>query len=193
MLKEVSPIREKRNMDIGRGRKAKPLAGEPLWQYALRALAGRALSTGELRLRLRRRAEQPSEADTVIARLKDLGFLDDKRLAESYATARLENQGFGRGRVLRDLRQRRVAPGLAEKAVQSAFQGSDEIALIEQFLARKYRKVALPEFLGEPRNLASAFRRLRYAGFTSSNAIRVLKRYSEQAENLEAAGEEDKL
>ena len=95
-------------------RKPRPLDAEGLWNYALRALGGRAHSTGEMREKLRRRAERVEDIETTIGRLKDSGYLNDQQFAESYATSRLSNERFGKTRVLRDLRGRRVAPGLAE-------------------------------------------------------------------------------
>jgi regulatory protein len=62
--------------------------------------------------------------------------------------------------------------------------------LIEAFLKRKYRGKDLGPLLKEEKNLASAFRRLRYAGFSSSESIRVLKRYASRAEELELMEEE---
>ncbi|HEY1339456.1 MAG TPA: RecX family transcriptional regulator [Bryobacteraceae bacterium] len=155
-------------------------------EFALRALSGRALSTSELRERLRKRAAGAADVDAVIAKLKDAGYLDDRRFAESFASARKENQGFGRMRVIRDLRQRRVAPGLAEKAADQAFEGSDEAQLVGRYLERKYRNVELASYLSEDKNLASAFRRLRHAGFSAATSIRVLKRYAAKADELEA-------
>jgi regulatory protein len=124
--------------------------------------------------------------DAVLAKLKDLGYLNDRRFAENYAAARLENQGLGKMRVLRDLRQRRVAPQLAEQVTEQTFEKTDETALIEKFLERKYRGKQLRTFLKEEKNLAGAFRRLRYAGFSAGASIRVLKRYASQAEELES-------
>jgi regulatory protein len=172
------------------GRKPKLLDGPELLDYALRALSGRAMSTGQLRTRLHRRAATPPDVDEVLLKLKEAGYLDDARFAESYATARRDNQGFGRMRVLQDLRSRRVAGGIADKAVQDAFAGLDEAVMVEQYLARKYRSVNLPAFLSEDKNLASAFRRLRGAGFSSSTSIRVLKRYAARADELEDAPED---
>ena len=157
---------------------------------ALVLLSGRALSVSELKEKLRRRAAQPSDIDDVILKLKDAGYLNDGRLAETFAAARIENQAFGRMRVLRDLRGRRVAPAVAEKAVADAFREVDEIALIERFLARKYRGKDLGALLKQERELASAYRKLRGAGFGMSNAIKVLKRYAAQAELLEDAPED---
>jgi len=165
--------------------KRKRLDAVALWEYALRAVSGRAHSAGELREKLRQRAERAADVDAVVVRLKEHGYLDDRRFAETFAMARRDNQGFGGVRVMRDLRARRVAPKLAEQAVRQAYSDVDETELIESYLARKYRRVALAEFLYEPKNLAAAYRRLRLAGFTSGNVIRVLKRHASEAELLE--------
>jgi regulatory protein len=166
-------------------RQPKLLDAEGLWGYALKILGMRALSTGEVRDKLRRKAENAEDIDGIISRLRDLGYLNDSRFAESYARARREGEGFGRMRVIRDLRQRRVAPGVAEQAVKGAFADADETEMIEAYLARKYRGKNLTEFLQEDKNLSSAFRRLRYAGFGTGPAIRVLKRYAARADELQ--------
>ena len=171
-------------------RKPKLLDQEQLTNYAVRALGGRAHSAGELREKLSRRAASAADIDVVLAKLREFGYLNDQRFAENFATARLENQGFGKMRVLRELRQRRVAPKLAEQVTEQTFQDTNETDLIEAFLKRKYRGKQLGPFLAEEKNLASAFRRLRYAGFSSGASIRVLKRYASRAEELEAMEEE---
>ena len=172
-------------------RKPKLFQKEGLFNYAVRALGGRAHSTGELREKLRRRAERAEDVDQVLAKLKEIGYLDDRRFAESYAASRLENQGLGKMRVLRDLRQRRVAPQLAQQVTEKTYQETDEAELIEDFLKRKYRGKKLGEFLGEEKNLTAAYRRLRYAGFGAGASIGVLKRFAKQAEELEALEPED--
>ena len=170
-------------------RKSRPLNADELLQYAVRTLGGRPLSAGELRQKLEGRAEQPGDVRPVLERLRLYGYLDDRRFAEAFSAARLENGGVGKMRVLQDLRRRRVAPGLARETVDRTFAGADEIALIEEYLRRKFRRVALEEYLAQPRHLASAYRRLRTAGFSSGNAIRVLKRFAAQAEMLESIEE----
>jgi regulatory protein len=145
----------------------------------------RALSTGEVREKLQRKAENVSDIESIMTRLRDAGYLNDGQFAEGYARARRETNGLGKLRVLRDLRTRRVAPNVASKAVADVFEDADETQMIEAYLARKYRNVKLAEFLKENRNLASAYRRLVYAGFNSGACIRVLKRYASQADELE--------
>ncbi len=153
--------------------------------YALRLLSGRAYSEQELRLRLQRRATDPSEAEAVLESLRQYGYLDDRRFAEAVATSRLENESLGRLRVLAELRRRRVDRSTAEEAVASVYADTDEVNLIERYLERKFRNVDLKQALEDPRQLLSVYRRLRRAGFSSSSAIRVLRRYSTQADELE--------
>jgi regulatory protein len=170
-------------------RKPKLLELEELKSYAALAMASRAQSVSELRTRLRKKAAHPEDVEEILAYLKESGYLDDNRFAGAFAEWRKENQGFGKSRVVRDLMSRRVAPAVAQAAAEVAYQGTDEIALIEGFLARKYRGKVLKTFLAEQKNLASAFRRLRTAGFGSSNAIKVLKRYASAAEEMDESDE----
>lgn len=166
-------------------RKAKPLDRDGLMNYAAQALAARAQSAGELRTRLRKRAARAADVDEVVAYMKEIGFVNDRKFAGSFAEWRRENQRMGKARVLRDLMARRVAPAVAQAAVEAAYKEVDEVALIEDFLARKYRGKPLGALLQEEKHLASAYRKLRTAGFSSGNAIRVLKRYAAEADQLE--------
>src|ERR1700728_1940653 len=166
-------------------RQPQPLDRDKLLNVALRALGGRAHSSGELRDKLRRRAQNDQDVDAVLAKLKEAGYLNDRRFAENYAAARLQNQGLGKMRVLRDLRQRRVAPKLAEQVTEQTYQKTNEADLIEEFLRRKYRGKELGAFFSEEKNLAGAFRRLRYAGFSAGQSIRALKRFASQPEASE--------
>jgi regulatory protein len=171
-------------------RPPKLLALEALKTYAARSLAARAQSLTELRTRLRKKAERPGDVDEILAYLQESGYVDDQRFATAFAGWRKDNQGFGQGRVLRDLLARRVSSEVAKSAAEAAFQGTDEVALIEAHLARKYRGKNLKTYLAEQKNLASAFRRLRTAGFSSANSIRVLKRYASAAEEIDESEDE---
>jgi regulatory protein len=170
-------------------RAPRKLGAEKLWEYALRVLGARAQSLGELRRKLEERAQRPEDVPAMLARLRQYGYLDDRRFAEGFSTARLENQGLGKERVLRDLRRRRVAPRLAEEAVRTVYRDTDETRLIEQYLRRKYRRVQWREYLAEPKNLAAVYRRLRHAGFSAAGILRVLTRWGADADWLASAEE----
>ena len=164
----------------------KRLDREGLLAYSARILAARTQTVSELGRKLARRAALPAEVDEVIARLKENGYLNDQRLAESFASWRKDNEGFGKDRVIRDLMARKVAPETAKKAAEKAYASADEVEMIRQFLERKYRGKDLHALLKEEKHLASAYRRLRTAGFGSATSIRVLKGFALQAGELDS-------
>jgi regulatory protein len=164
-------------------RKPKKLDSGALWEYALRVLGQRAHSANELRQKLSKRSESAADVDAVMRKLRDYGLTDDTKFSEAFASSRLQNRGFGRFRVLRDLRSKSVSGNIAQAAVEKTFAGTDELELIQRFLERKYRGKKLDEFLKEEKNLASVYRRLRTAGFSSGNSLSILKRYTQQVED----------
>ena len=166
-------------------RRVKLLDRDQLMEYAQRVLAMRAISIGEFKQKLRTRALVEGDIDSVLSVLKQAGVLNDRKYADSFASARKTNQGFGQHRVLRDLMVKKVPSTVAKEAVREAFENSDELDLIAKFLERKYRGKDLKVFLQEEKNLASAYRRLRTAGYSSSKSIQVLKRFASRAEEIE--------
>jgi len=166
-------------------RKPRRLDADGLWEYALKSLGGRAHSIGELREKLRRRAERAGDIDGVLARLKEHQYLDDRRYAESFASARLANEKLGRTRVIRELRARRVAPAVAERTVGKVYQGVEETALIEEWIRRKYRTAPREGLFQDRKDLAAAYRRLARAGFRTGEILKVLKRFAKDTDLLD--------
>lgn len=175
----------------GRGpRKPKPkLAAAELFELAVASLSRRAQSISELRNRLRLRAAEDSFIEEVIGRLREYGYLDDRKFAETFVESRLNNQGFGRTRTLNDLRNRRVAGPVADAAVQQAYAETDELKLIEDYIRRKYRAVPREALFQSDRDLAGAYRRLLRAGFRAGNIVRVLKKFAKNPDLLDAIEE----
>ena len=163
----------------------KRLNSEALWEYAVKTMARRAHSSGELRQKLRPRAERIEDVDATLARLKECGYLNDPQFAESYASARLQNQRFGKSRVLQDLRQRRVAPAVATKTIQKVYESVNETELIEEYIRRKFRLVSRENLFQDEKDLAAAYRRLQRAGFSSGNIMVALKKFARNPELLD--------
>jgi regulatory protein len=172
-------------------KKTLKLAESELFEYSVRYLGGRACSTEELRAKLRPRAAKASDVDAVLARLKEIGYLNDARFAESYAANRAENDGFGRMRVLSDLRGRRVAPAMAEKAVAEVFADKNEADLIDSFIERRMPSLRGEGLIEDQRELGKAYRRLRRAGFSSGGALAALKRRAARPEEIDEPPEDE--
>jgi len=172
------------------------LTEDALFDFAVRSLAARACSSDELRFKMRQRAARISDIEPAISRLKDLGYLDDKRFAELYTSMRVENDGFGRARVLSDLRGRRVAPKVAEQAVSRAFEDKNELDMVAAYVERRMPSIfSGGHHTGEPkedeRKLAAAYRKLRRAGFAPGPILTVLKRFAAHPELLDEPPPED--
>ena len=166
-------------------RKRTRLDAAALWEYALRVLAGRAHSSGELREKLRAKAERAADVDPTMARLKEYGYLNDRKFAENFAAARLENEGLGKTRVLADLSRRRVAPAVAQQTVGKVYEDVNEQALAEDFVRRKFRMASKDNLFQDAKQMASAYRRLVRAGFRSATTIAVLKKFARDPDLLD--------
>jgi regulatory protein len=165
-------------------RVAKRLPLEELKNFAMRTLGARPLSERELREKLATRATTPADVDTVLALMREYRGIDDQAFAENFSASRQANRLHGKQRVLADLRQRRIDPALARETVEKLYQDQDEAALIEAYLAKKYRGKNLRVLLQDPKQLASVVRRLATAGFTPGKSFAVLRRYSQLAAEL---------
>lgn len=75
-------------------------------QYAAGALARRRLSEAELRARLAARGYPEGDADAAVARLRELGHLDDRALAADVVDGLRARGLAGAGRISAELRRR---------------------------------------------------------------------------------------
>lgn len=146
------------------------LDGDALYQKAVKLLAMRGRSEIELRRTLRPRAVSPADLETALMLLRDHGYLDDARLAASYALYQKDVVRHGRLRTLRDLRARGVSAAIAEQAVHQGYAGTNEDTLLRQFLRRK--RVKPPQ---DARQAAGLCGKLLRAGFSAAACQRALK------------------
>ncbi len=172
-------------------KKPRKLASQELFEYAVKLLGARGYSTGDLRSKLRLKAADMADIDPTIARLKEIGYLDDKSYAASYASFRVENEGFGRMRVLNDLRAHRISGNLADQAVNQALEGRSEAELIDAYIDRRMSSLVGAGPIKDERKLAAAYRRLRRAGFTSGPILAALKRKAAHPELVNDVPEEE--
>jgi regulatory protein len=137
---------------------------QELYAAALRALMRRAHSIHEMREYLARRAEDKSQIDSVIARLREQNYLDDARYARDYARHHAQSRRQGRFRIARELRARGVPDRHIESALDSVFAETDESSLVRTRIQRQLARVRGPL---DQRKLASLYRSLLRAGFSA--------------------------
>ncbi len=120
-------------MSPGRRGPPRPLTPERAWDHALWLLGRQAYSAAELERRLLRRQLAKPEAERVVARLRELGLLDDARYAESYVDARKRAKGTRALRV--ELHRKGVGEEEIEAALSEAGE-SDQLAVALDLLGR---------------------------------------------------------
>jgi regulatory protein len=151
-----------------------------LYMSAQRALMRRAHSIHEMKQLLERRAENEGLVPPVIARLRELNYLDDAKYALNYASQHAKVRRQGRFRIARELRARGVPDRHIEEAIAKVFAETDEPALVRARLKR--RLALLNKKSGEPntpldqKKIASLYRNLLTAGFSADTIRTELKR-----------------
>ncbi len=167
--------------------KRKQYSEEQLYEYAVASLARRMRTVAELKRLMRARVEEPESeyaetlVELVIRRLKDQGYLNDSNYAAYYCSMRRDNQKFGAGRVITELKTRGVHAAVIEKAVDSAYEGVNEEKQAREYLRKK--RMEKPQ---DQKQAARIFRQLMRAGFRSKTIFTILKKWNVEDETLTA-------
>jgi regulatory protein len=150
---------------VGSRSKPRQLSTEQeLYASALRALMRRAHSIHQMKEYLNLRAEDKDLVSPVIARLRELNYLDDARFAAEFARQHAQFRKQGRFRITRELRTRGVPDRYIDAALGSVFAETDEAASVR---ARIKRKLAHVRGALDERKIASLYGSLLRAGFSA--------------------------
>jgi regulatory protein len=135
-------------------------------------LARRPYSLGEMRRALEKKYPDSNQVRKVIARLRELHYLDDKKFAEHYASSLARNRAFGRQRIRRELKAKLVDYRQIEPALAQAFEETSELDLLEQTLVKKIRTLRLPLTRAK---LAGLCQSLLRRGFRSEDIMKAVR------------------
>src|SRR5437879_10687541 len=121
-------------------------ARERVFQRAAKLLAAKQRSVEGLRERLLAgRGATKTNVEEVIARLREDGYLDDAKFAQSYASLRLRERPIGRRRLQRDLWLKKVDKQTADAALDEIFEITPEEGLVERAIAKQIRLRGKPK------------------------------------------------
>ena len=167
-----------------------PLTEAALYNYAVKALGRHMRTEVELRRLMSSRAEPgplgQAAIATVVARLKEHGYLNDADFAETYARLRQENEKLGARRIRQDLRQKGIRSDLIDKTLEARSSSTNEEALARQHLERK--RIARPT---NEKETARVMRRLVAAGFSTGVIYKILRLWDVPDESLTALDDLD--
>src|SRR5690349_24379821 len=132
-------------------------ARERVFQRAAKLLAAKQRSIEELREKLSTtRGATKAMVDEAIERLRDYGYLDDAKFAQTYASLRLRERPIGRRRLQRDLWLKKVDKQTVEAALDEVFESTPEDDLIDRAIAKRIRLRGKPKTREEARKIGRA-------------------------------------
>lgn len=141
----------------------------PVLDAALKLLAARSRTEAELRKALISREYPPSDVETAVARVRELGYLDDGEVARARARSLL-GRGAAPQNAARRLEAQGIAPAQARTAVEGEAGEEGEAGLLERALERRLKGRELDEIEEKQR----VFRSLVRKGFRPSAVARRL-------------------
>jgi regulatory protein len=153
------------------------LAANRAYIDGLKLLARRELSEAQVRQRLARKGHEPDAIDDAIQRLRDERALDDERAAGAIARTQTSLKGRGRARVRREIERAGIARPLADRAVDAAFEGQDDDALLEEALRKRLRGRST---IADERETGRLYRYLIGQGFDPERVLAALARRKAQ-------------
>ena len=154
--------------------------GERIFKRALHILAARPRSEAQLREKLLGLEGADAESiDECVARLKALGYIDDRAFAESYVNYRVKAKPLGRQRLARELARTRLARETIDRALDEVFEETGEEALIDRAIARRLRTSGRPT---DRRSARRLFDHLMRLGFGYELIVRKLRELNAQVD-----------
>ena len=142
---------------------------------AVKLLAAKPRSVAELRERLLQGKNANEEVvETVIARLREYGYLNDERLAFGYASYKVKQKPVGRRRLERDLKFKKIDSGVANEALELVYSETPEEQLIDAAIAKRLRIRGKPKNRAQAKSLFDHLLRQGFAFELVSDRVRAL-------------------
>ena len=135
-------------------------------------LSRRPYSVAELRRVLEKRFPDSTDVPDVLARLRQLGYLDDAKFAEAYASSLARVRNYGRYRIRRELKSKLVDYRVVDQAVDNAFTSVNERELLERAVDKKIRTLRKPMTRAK---LASLCQSLIRRGFRADDIMKTIR------------------
>ena len=126
-----------------------------------------------MRERLREgRSATKAIVESVIERLREYGYLDDARLAHTYASLRVQQRPIGRQRLQRDLWLKKIDKKTADEALDQVFESTPEEELIDRAIEKRIRLRGKPKTRAEAKKLFDHLLRQGFAFELVSEKVR---------------------
>lgn len=121
------------------------LTFKAVYDQALRMLARRAHGEQELATKLMAKGGEAEMVGQVVDRCRELGYLDDKTLAEDFARYRMQSSQHGPWRVRADLQRKGLPDEIIQEAIATSTEETDLVESARSALLRRFGSPPPPD------------------------------------------------
>ena len=147
------------------------------FERAAKLIAAKSRSVADLRERLlESKNATETDVETVIARLREYGYLDDEKFAFSYASLKVKQRPIGRRRLERDLKFKKVDSSVADEALKLVYAETSEEELIDRAIEKRVRLRGKPKNRLESKSLFDYLLRQGFPFELVSEKVRSISR-----------------
>lgn len=123
-----------------------PKARKRTMERAVRLLAARARSVGELKTRLLEKQWTNEEiVDAVLKTLEEHKFVNDEQFAHDLAASKLRQKPQGKRKLQQTLSQKQLDKETVSNALEQVYEETPESDLVEQAIKKRIRLKGAPE------------------------------------------------
>ena len=137
---------------------------------SMHALTRRGLSSAEMTTLLRSRDLDSTDIEIEVARLEEVGLLDDRELAGNLVRTLQDRKGLGRSAITAELRRRKVDSVAIEEAL-SELDGDDELSRAREIAMKRAPQLRSLDAETARRRLGAFLMRKGYSGSVVSSAV----------------------
>ena len=145
---------------------------------AMTYLGYRARSEQEVRRKLQQKGFEDTVVDDAVARLHELGYLDDRAYARSYVEARFRSRRYGPRRLRAELRRKGIARNLIDDVLADLKEEEDLLGAARRHAAKRWPRLARESDPFRRRQKLRAY--LLRRGFNHDTVRRVIDELEDQ-------------
>jgi regulatory protein len=142
----------------------------PVRQASLNALARKGMSSAEMTSLLEAREVDPDEVVAEVARLEEVGLLDDRVLAEHLVRTLQDRKGLGRSAINAELRRRKVDQAAIDEVLETV-DVDEELQRCLEVATKRASQLRSYDRATAERRLSAFLMRRGYAGSVISAAV----------------------
>lgn len=159
-----------------------PKARQRTMERAVRLLAAKGRSAGELKTRLLEKQWTNEEiVDSVLKTLEEHKFVNDEQFAHDFAQSKLRQKPVGKRKLQQSLAQKQLAKETVEHALEQVYEETPENELVARSIEKRIALKGLPKDRDETKKFYDYLMRQGFSyGLINEQMREIAKNYADE-------------